>query len=247
MRRALCGRGAPRLAVASLPWWAGPLAVVWLMVAAPSATPDENPGVLLIGATTKQASDLAASSATQKGWRLLWVTPEEAAFEQTLSPSGDDDAGAPLRLIRVFARFEQESAGARVLLRAEEVEAPDGGPERGTDATEGYRDNLEHALSSLRTRWETGSAASGADETGRRTDQDLAREPVTTSHLQAPSEVGTWAYYAEGYAQSRGCMITDSGALLEAAGPDWERHLVGCRDGRRLRVFCSHGDCTGSP
>ncbi len=203
--------------------------------------------MLLTGATTDQASNLAATSATQKGWRLLWVTPEGAAFEQSLDPPDDDDDGVPLRLIRVFARFEQESAGARVLLRAEEVEASDDGPERAVDATERYRDNLEHALSSLRTRWAAGSSASEADEIGGPTDQEIAREPVTSHRLQAPPEVGTWAYYAEGYAQSRGCAITDSGALLEAAGPDWERHLVGCRDGRRLRVYCSHGDCTGAP
>ncbi len=38
--------------------------------------------------------------------------------------------------------------------------------------------------------------------------------------------------YAERYAESRGCELTPAGAVLEASGPDWEEHRIGCRGGR---------------
>ena len=38
----------------------------------------------------------------------------------------------------------------------------------------------------------------------------------------------------------------ESRAMLEAAGQDWERHLVKCLDGRQIQVHCHYGDCTGA-
>jgi hypothetical protein len=204
----------------------------------------QEPSVLLFGATLDQARDLAVSSATHKGWRLLSVTPAAAVFEQTLDGSrGEDDRG-PERVIRVFARFDEESDGVRVLLRAEEVEQPGSADEWMAEVTARYADNLTNALTSLRASWD---AAARAPNTGYVPERGVVPGQVQSPRSSGQPRVGTWAYYAEDYALSRGCDLTDSGAELEAAGPDWERHRVSCRDGRQIRVYCRYGDCTGTP
>ncbi|MFZ0788550.1 MAG: hypothetical protein WAM94_02880 [Chromatiaceae bacterium] len=206
----------------------------------------QEPSVLLIGATLGQARDLAVSSATHKGWRLLSVTPATAVFEQTLEGSGGDDDTGPQRLIRIYARFDEEYGGIRVLLRAEEVEQPGNADEWMADVTARYADNLTNALTSLRASWDA-AAPARAPNTGYVTDRGAAPGQVQSPGSSGNPRVGTWAYYAEGYARSRGCDLTDSGAEVEAAGPDWERHRVSCRDGRQIRVYCRYGDCTGVP
>lgn len=215
------------------------------MLATSLAMSLQEPSVLLFGATLNQARDLAVSSAIDKGWRLLSVTPAAAAFEQTLEdPRGDDDS-APMRVIRVFARFEEESGGVRVLLRAEEVEEPGSEAEWMADATDRYGDNLSHALSRLRANWDAAASARVLSPDDLH-DRDVFPEPTPSQPPTALPRVGTWAYYAEDYAQSRGCVLSGSGAELEAAGQDWERHLVTCQDGRQIRVYCRYGDCAGA-
>jgi hypothetical protein len=206
----------------------------------------QEPSVLLFGATLDQARELAVSAATAKDWRLLSSTPAGAAFEQTLEDAEVEQGSAPLRVIRIFVRFEWESAGVRVLLRAEEIEMPGSEREWMTDVTARYGDNLTNALSSLRANWDA-AASRGAANAGYLRGQDIVPESVQPQYPSAFPRVGTWAYYAESYAQSRGCALTDTGAELEAAGQDWEQHLVGCRDGRHMRVHCRYGECTGAP
>ncbi|MBS1203089.1 MAG: hypothetical protein H6R22_1598 [Chromatiaceae bacterium] len=103
-----------------------------------------------------------------------------------------------------------------------------------------------NALTSLRASWDA-AAPARAPNAGYVPDRGVAPGQVQSPRSSVPPRVGTWAYYAEGYARSRGCALTDSGAELEAAGPDWERHRVSCRDGRQIRVYCRYGDCTGAP
>jgi hypothetical protein len=58
-----------------------------------------------------------------------------------------------------------------------------------------------------------------------------------------PHPVGTWAYYAERYAEGRGCTLADLGAVLEGRSGGVELHRVYCTDGRQLLVRCATGSC----
>lgn len=199
------------------------------------AAPMTGPNALLFSATLEEARDFALESATARGWVVLAVQAGMAELEQVL------EDGDPRRLIRVSAWFTEEPAGARVLLRAREVEVPAAGTEWGTDVTERYRENLTNALASLLSNWDRQrdprpGALGDAPVTG-------VAGSVDGSGQAGP--IGVWAYYAERYAESRDCALTPAGAVLEASGGDWERHRVDCRDGRSLRIHCDHGDCTG--
>lgn len=206
----------------------------------------QQPSVLLYGATLDAGRQFAVDSALVRGWRVLSVGAESAVFEQTLEEAEDEQSESPSRVIRVFAWFAPESAGLRVYLRAEEIENPDTDEEWASDVTGAYTDNLIHALSSLRASWDRaspGQALRPESPTAQPRSPDPARASIRTSSAR----LGTWAYYAERYAQSRGCELADSGAELEAAGQEWEQHLVSCQDGRKLRVHCRYGDCTAAP
>jgi hypothetical protein len=145
-------------------------------------------------------------------------------------------------MIQISAFFMDEPGGVRVLLRAHEVEVAMTREQWSTDVTNRYAQNLMNALGSLRSNWDQRrETVSGPPQI---LDQADPNDPDTGSSHRG--QIGTWAYYAERYAESRGCELTPAGALLEASGPDWEQHRVGCRDGRSMRVLCRHGDCTTS-
>ncbi len=208
------------------------LVVVGLADAAPVA------GVFLFGATVDEARDFAVESASARGWSVPAIGPTTVELEQTLIEGDPEDPLALRRVIRISALFNEEAAGTRVLLRAREVEVSATGNEYATDVTERYAENMDNALTSLVSKWDERreAGAIGAQYAG----------PAPGSHAEA-ARVGTWAYYAERYAASRGCAPTDAGAILETSGPEWEQHRVICRDGRSLRVHCRLGDCTTHP
>ena len=202
------------------------------------------PGTLLYGATPEQARDFAIASAYRRGWSVPVVGETTVEIEQILEESDPDAPLAPRRLIRISAVFVAEDSGTRVLLRAREVQTSATGEEWSTDVTERYAENLGNALSSLRSKWDE------HHDTGQPRTRKSARGPTTGDEsIDRAAEtgagpVGTWAYYAERYAESRGCVLTDAETLLEASGPNWEWHRVKCRNGRSLRVHCHLGDCT---
>jgi hypothetical protein len=216
-----------------------------LILSASLAAASPGPSVLLYGASLGQTRELAIKSALARGWRLVSIAPDGVAFEQTLEEADEEEGPGPSRVIRVFARFSPEGGGIRVQLSAEEVESPGGPDERSADVTDRYGLNLANALSSLRARWDTRLPAP-ATWTDRPPGVG-ASPPRWPDRAEPLGPVGTWAYYAEDYAQSRGCVLTDSGARLESAGSDWERHRVPCQDGRLLHVYCHLGDCTAAP
>ncbi|NCC27681.1 MAG: hypothetical protein EOM22_05880 [Gammaproteobacteria bacterium] len=208
-----------------------------LVAAAPA------PGVLLYGATPEQARDFAIASAYKRGWTIPVVGETTVEIEQILEESDPDDPLAPRRLIRISAVFVPEDPGTRVLLRAREVQTSAAGEEWSTDVTERYAENLGNALSSLRSKWDE-HRDTGASSTRESVGAPATRDAVDRAAQTGIGPVGTWAYYAERYAESRGCELTDAETRLEASGPDWEQHRVQCRDGRSLQVHCRLGDCT---
>jgi hypothetical protein len=203
----------------------------------------------LFGASLDAARDFAAAHARERGWRVAAIDGSRTLFEQVLqaspadSSTGDRSEQTPLRTIRIFADFAEESNGVRVSLHAQELEAPGSDREWTTDVSESYGENLSNALASLRTKWDAAAGSGRAAPSA-----DIGRVPAPTSPAAATglgySEVGVWAYYAERYSRERGCEPTETGAVLESSGPDLEIHRIECRDGSRLRVRCSNGDCT---
>lgn len=207
------------------------------------------PSVLLFNATLEEARDFTVESASARGWSVPSIGQNGAEFEQDLDDEEDDDAVATdnaedvtdvgfvaRRRIRIAAQFSEEAAGIRVLLRAHELESSQTG-EWTTDVTDRYAENLNNALTSLRRKWDQyrDPLANGSQQDAALTAQDGSQDAVS---------IGIWAYYAERYAQSRGCELTSRGALIESSGPHGEQHRVDCRDGRSLRVLCDQGDCT---
>ncbi len=67
--------------------------------------------------------------------------------------------------------------------------------------------------------------------------------PVRSETPAQPHPVGTWAYYAERYAEGCGCTLADLGAVLEWRTGGVELHRVYCTDGRQLLVRCATGSC----
>ncbi len=212
------------------------------------------PSLLLFGATLSAAVDFAVAVARDRGWRVLDIGPAGATFEQTLDETSSDDGSTQSRAIRVYADFAEETNGVRVSLHAEEWEALGTGDEWMTDVTAAYDENLSRALSSLRSKWDARTLRSPADPAhtpaGRLPDAIGTAAPPRPAPSPTASDyrpVGTWAYYAEAYAQDQGCELGNTGAVLEQAGPDWEQHRIDCRDGRAIRVRCVQGDCTRTP
>jgi len=239
-------------------WFASVSVTIALLVwtALPLASP--GPTVLLYGAILEQARHFAIDSALDRGWRLVSATAESVTFEQTLAEDPEKEGSTPLRVIRVLARFSQEGDGVRIQLTAQEVESPGQAEESAADVTDRYGLNLANALSSLRARWDAHRSTTPAPQlTDRASDgfrdgfNDVPQRrdptPANLDRDESPGRVGTWAYYAERYAQSRGCVLADSGARLESAGAEWECHRVPCQDGSWLRVYCRFGDCTTTP
>ena len=189
----------------------------------------------MFDATLNEARAFAVDSAYARGWSVPSVGKDTAELEYLLEDGEPEDALVLRTSIRISVLLSEESAGTRVTLRALEIESSETA-EWMSDVTERYAGNLENALTSLVSKWDRHR---GSDSTaGQRTSQ------VGEVHTTAAS-VGVWAYYAERYAESRGCELTDAGALLDTSGPEWEQHQVDCRDGRFFRIRCEHGDCSG--
>ncbi|EGV18574.1 hypothetical protein [Thiocapsa marina] len=200
------------------------------------------PSILLYGATPDQARDFAIETAYSRGWSVPTVGATTAGFEQVLEEGDPDNPRAPRDLIRISASFVEETAGTRVLLRAREIRISATGEEWSTDVTERYAENLGNALSSLRRKWDEYREAAGIG--AREPARSPPPRPDSPDRYAGTEALGTWTYYAERYAESRGCVLTDMGTVLEATGPEWERHRVPCRNGRSLRVYCRLGDCS---
>ncbi|EIC20939.1 hypothetical protein [Thiorhodovibrio frisius] len=77
------------------------------------------------------------------------------------------------------------------------------------------------------------SARIGADT------QSSASNPMLVLNTGA----GTWSYYAERFAEQRGCELSDNGAALLRKTASFELHEVGCRNGGNLLVKCQDGIC----
>ena len=233
-----CTHGPPWIASVA----AGFLLLVWTVLPLASS----GPTVLLYGARLEQARSLAIDSALARGWRLVETAAESVTFEQTLEEDPGEGAPGPLRVIRVLAHFSDEGDGVRIELSAREVESPGRAAEWSADVTDRYGLNLANALSSLRVRWDSHRSTPSVPSSH---EVPIGRglAPPAPNRDAAPGSVGTWAYYAEQYARSRGCVLADSGARLESAGAEWERHRVPCQDGSWVRVYCRFGDCTAAP
>ncbi len=61
--------------------------------------------------------------------------------------------------------------------------------------------------------------------------------------LSQTTRSGMWAYYAEQYAMTRGCTLTDEGAVLIEHQPDHEIHEVACWNLPTFRLRCHNGVC----
>lgn len=204
----------------------------------------QTPHRLLFGATLDEARDFAVETALGRGWSVPAVGTTSVTFEQILEAGDPEDSSIPIRLVRIRASFDRETAGVRVTLHASEVEVqPDTGQEWSRDLTLTYAENLENALSSLGLKWDQrpGADTRGA---GRLHAPETHRDAAAAS---ATDRIGVWAYDAERYAERAGCALTDRPTRLESAGADWERHRVECARGGALRVLCLHGDCTTAP
>ncbi|AGA90265.1 hypothetical protein Thimo_1475 [Thioflavicoccus mobilis 8321] len=73
-----------------------------------------------------------------------------------------------------------------------------------------------------------------------------ATPTVSNSNLVALDQrprTGMWAYYAEQFAITRGCALTDQGALLIEQRPDAEILDVPCRNLPAFRLRCHNGVC----
>ena len=202
----------------------------------------QNPAVLLFGATLTDARAFAVEHAARRGWSIREVTANAALFEQVLDGEETDGILVVQRLLQIRAEFAEESAGIRVSLHAEEVEWPETDREWMTDVTGRYADNLTNALSSLRGKWDVRREDSaGLPEAPSSPFRDGV--PPDASRMTAEL-IGTWAYAAERYAQSRGCELGEQATQLESSGQEWEQHRVFCQDGSQIVVRCRHGDCT---
>jgi hypothetical protein len=195
------------------------------------------PHALLVGASLDEARDFAVDTAYGRGWSVPAVGHASAEFEQVIEDEDPDDPIAPRRMIRVTARFSEEPTGTRVQLSAQEIASGDA-QTWTQDVTDRYAENLGNALRSLVAKWD--QRHEGADP---RRGLRLA-EAVRPSGAAAMQDLGTWAYQAERYAESRGCGLSGEGTWVEARGPGWEEHRVACQDGRSMRIHCEHGDCT---
>ena len=61
--------------------------------------------------------------------------------------------------------------------------------------------------------------------------------------LDSATRTGTWAYYAERFAQQLGCSVSDQGARLLQKTPSFELHEVGCNNSANQLIKCQAGIC----
>ncbi|WPL16155.1 hypothetical protein Thiowin_01102 [Thiorhodovibrio winogradskyi] len=77
----------------------------------------------------------------------------------------------------------------------------------------------------------------------RATDDNSAAGQNQMLVLNTGARTGTWAYYAEGFAERQGCEVTSNGAVLLQKNPTFELHEVACRNGPNLLLKCQDGVC----
>jgi hypothetical protein len=220
--------------------------------------PDAAPSSLLLHAGIPEVLSFAAETARQRGWTVLHSGPASVTFEQ---PIDADDTTAPA-ILRIQASFAKSPAGVTVTLRAEEVR--DAAEPR--DVTQQYRDNLLNALDALASKWglrpttptkppptpaaptPTPAAAPAAPASSEPAPRStLTRSTPNPAPAPGPRHrVGTWAYYAERYAEGLGCALGDLGSVLEGSAGAAEVHRVHCADGRQVLVRCLAGVCSGA-
>ncbi len=231
------------------------------------------PSALLLHAEIPQALEFAAETARQRGWSTLHSGPYALTFEQAIDA---DSTGAPA-LLRIDASFVESPAGVTVTLRAQEIQSSESGTTEAHDVTQRYRENLLNALDSLAAKWGLRPIASDTAPAGPTEAEPAAGPlpgaaqpsapvqaapipvvtPGPTLRTSTPSPavqpyapgtpVGTWAYYAERYAERQGCNLGNLGAVLEGSRDGAELHRVYCADGRQILVRCRAEICAESP
>ncbi|MEY6432476.1 hypothetical protein ABC977_08675 [Thioalkalicoccus limnaeus] len=191
----------------------------------------DHPSLRLHGADLYEARRVAVESALSSGWSMSLTSQGVVLFEQATDPS--DGPGSSL--VRVRADFLTDQDDLIIRLQAIQIDAAGTSAEHATDVTERYRDNLMNALWSLRAKWEA-----------RLTVADPAPvERGTESHAGSVERpIGTWAYYAERFAQDQGCHLAEGGAELLSAGVETELHRVQCQGRGALLIHCQFGECT---
>lgn len=216
------------------------LAAALLLVLSSHVLAFGDPSVMLFGARLDDARSFAVETAASRGWHIRAVSASAAVFEQVLD--GDEEEGILIaqRVLRIRATLTEDADGTRISLRAEEVELPGTEQEVWTDVTAPYADNLAKALSSLRAKWDDRRLGALPAPIGQPRMGTISPERSE----EAPASLGDWAYAAERYAQSRGCVLTDRATELVSSGQGRETHRVSCEDGTRRLVQCRSGDCT---
>jgi hypothetical protein len=254
----------------------GLTAVVLIAALAPRvqalAGPGAAPSTLLLHAGIPESLEFAAETARQRGWTILQSGPDSVTFEQAI----DADGTGASALLRIEASLTRSPAGVTVTLRAQEIQASEGGAAETRDVTQRYRDNLLNALDSLASKWGLRQAAADpAPPTPTGPEPAPAPPPAAaprglavqaeptpgvtlgpvlrTSNPSPPGpaeltnrRVGAWAYYAERYAEGHGCTLGDLGAVLEGTRDGAELHRVHCADGRQILVRCQTEVCAGA-
>lgn len=213
-----------------------PLAALLLaagaLLAAPAVAAQEaDPAVRLDGASLDEARQVALDAAARRGWSAIAVEPRRITLEQTLPGPAPRLERPAETLVRVYATFLPDGDDVLVQVQAIRIDAPETPTERRTDLTGPYRDNLMNALRALQGHW--ASRFTVLDPPPR------ARPAARPGQ----AHLGTWAYYAERYAEARGCRLADAGAELLDADSDAELHRVPCRDGTAILVRCHLGEC----
>jgi hypothetical protein len=228
--------------------------ILALLFAEPSASTD--PAVFIANASAARVKALALDTALQRGWTLVESNPDQVLFETQLDqPASAGPAGAtapPTTQLRIQIRLQQTSTGTLVSASAEEHWWM--GTERAwsSDVTKPYKDNLQRALRSLQQRWQSFAKADDASSTSARSKLDSTGNAAAPAEPLAPyaaalqtddPPIGLWAYYAERYAQSRGCRLADRGAVLAQQRLGAEIHRVYCSNQPPLIVRCDQLGC----
>jgi hypothetical protein len=227
------------------------------------------PSTLLLRAQLVEALAFATQTASQRGWTVVSSGPASVTFEQPLSPDPDGSVA----LLRITAIGVDSPGGVAVSLAAQEVRPAKGMAEDVTQRYRDNLLNALDSLASKWGLRPGAGAGALAPPTAAASQVRVApisapsppisapaptspqaysiavpavplRQGVVTAETSAPHlMVGTWAYYAERHAQSRGCTLGDQGAVLEERFGENELHRVYCVDGRQVLVHCVAGTC----
>jgi hypothetical protein len=232
------------------------------------ANPGQAPSTLLLHAQLAEALTFASETARQRGWAVVASGPTSVTFEQPL----DSEADGSVSLLRITATGTESPGGVTVSLAAQEVRPASGTAQDVTQryrdnllnaldslATKwGLRPGARPLASPAATSAPQPSAVMApavvtpvapvsrlapTPATPASSPMPPGQIPVPDETLDQPHHVGTWAYYAERYAEGRGCTLADLGAVLEGRTGGVELHRVYCTDGRQVLVRCVAGSC----